>query len=147
MCQEKHARTFIRGPQHTLDQVTSTERDEVSDKERQRAQRKRNTPIDCTGSLVWFLGRYSEVVRCGPLSPQRPSGQQELTQTVKEKERDEKEKERQAVITKTTTVWFGDGSLGENRRVIRSGWARCCRATLENLFYTCVTVQPSVTEM
>lgn len=38
---------------HT-DRVTSTERDEVSDKERQRVQRKRNTPIDCSGCLVWF---------------------------------------------------------------------------------------------
>lgn len=37
---------------HT-DQVTSAERDEVSDKERQREQRKRNTPIDY--SLVWFF--------------------------------------------------------------------------------------------
>ncbi len=58
-----------------------------------------------------------------------------------------REKERQAVITKTTTVWFRDGSLGENRWVIRSGCARCCIAAFENLFYTCVTVQPSVTEM
>lgn len=38
------------------------------------------------------FGLGSEVVQCGPLPPQRPSGQQELTQIDKEKERDEERK-------------------------------------------------------
>lgn len=38
------------------------------------------------------FGMGSEVVQCGPLPPQRPLGQQELTQIDKEKKRDEEQK-------------------------------------------------------
>lgn len=130
---------------HT-DRVTSTERDEVSDKERQRVQRKRNTPIDCSGCLVWFWdGLWS-----GPVWPTLTAetlgstGAHPCWQREREGWR---EKQRQAVITKTTTARFCDGPPGENRWVIRSGWARCCAAIFENLFYTCVALQQSVVEM
>lgn len=77
---------------HT-DQVTSIERDEVSDKERQRESREGEIhPL--IAQEVWCgFGMGSEVVRCGTLSPHRPSGQQELTQIDKEKERDVEKKE------------------------------------------------------
>lgn len=35
------------------------------------------------------FGIVSEGVQCGPLPPQRPSGQQELAQIEKEEEKDE----------------------------------------------------------
>lgn len=89
---------------HT-DQVTSSERDEVSDKERQREQRKRNTPIDWTGSLVWFWGGLWS----GPAWPTLTAetlgstGAHPYWQREREGWR---EKERRAAITKATTVRF-----------------------------------------
>lgn len=47
----------------------------------------------------------------------------------KRKRRGWREKEWQTVITKATTVWFCDGSLGENQWIVRSGWATCCMVT------------------
>lgn len=80
-------------------------------------RRKRNTPIDCTGGLVWFLGwalKWSGVAH----SHRRPSGQQELAHADKDRQTERERrmkggKEQQAAITKTTTVRFlSDGSPG-----------------------------------
>ena len=70
-------------------QVTGTKRDEVSDQGRQRESKDREIHPSMAREAWCGYGMGSEVVQCCPLSPQRPSGQQELTQIDKEKERDE----------------------------------------------------------
>lgn len=115
-------------------------------RDRERAEKEKYTH--------WLLGKFGVVFRIwlwsGPTWPTLTTENPRVNRSspiLTKRKRGMKRKEWQAVITKTTTVRFRDGSPGENRWVIRSGWSRCSVALIENLCYTCVTVQPSVTDM
>lgn len=73
------------------DQVTSTRGMRFQIKRDRESREKEIHPLMAREAWCGF-GIVSEGVRCGPLPPQRPSGQQELTQIEKEEEKDEEQK-------------------------------------------------------
>lgn len=75
------------------------------------------------------FGMSSEVVQCFPINLRDPLFNGSSPRLKKRKRGGWKEKQWQTVITKATTVWFCDGSLGENQWIVRSGWATCCVVT------------------
>lgn len=73
------------------DQVTSTRGMRFQIKRDRESREREMHPLMVRRAWCGF-GMVSEGVQCGPLPPQRPLGQQELTQIDKEEERDEERK-------------------------------------------------------